>query len=70
MSILDRRAWWLPAWLDRTIPDLEREGGEPAAGPPGPEPVRAREEATVPVADGPSTVDEPPSEQPPAVPTA
>jgi RND superfamily putative drug exporter len=28
MSILDRRAWWLPAWLDRIIPDLKLEGGE------------------------------------------
>jgi len=28
MAILDRRAWWLPAWLDRIIPDLKLEGGE------------------------------------------
>jgi RND superfamily putative drug exporter len=35
MAILDRRAWWLPAWLDRIIPDLKLEGGEqPAAEPP------------------------------------
>ena len=29
MAILDRRAWWLPAWLDRIIPDLKLEGAEP-----------------------------------------
>ena len=28
MAILDRRAWWLPAWLDRIVPDLKLEGGE------------------------------------------
>jgi RND superfamily putative drug exporter len=26
MSILGARAWWLPRWLDRIIPDLELEG--------------------------------------------
>jgi RND superfamily putative drug exporter len=26
MSILGARAWWLPGWLDRLIPDLELEG--------------------------------------------
>jgi RND superfamily putative drug exporter len=32
MSILGARAWWLPHWLDRIIPDLQLEGSvEPAA---------------------------------------
>ena len=32
MAILDRRAWWLPAWLDRIIPDLKLEGAELEGG--------------------------------------
>ncbi len=26
MSLLDRRAWHLPTWLDRTLPNLDIEG--------------------------------------------
>ncbi len=26
MSLLGRRAWWLPAWLDRLLPDIDVEG--------------------------------------------
>jgi RND superfamily putative drug exporter len=26
MSVLDERAWWLPRWLDRIIPDVDIEG--------------------------------------------
>jgi RND superfamily putative drug exporter len=26
MALFDRRAWWLPAWLDRWLPDLDVEG--------------------------------------------
>jgi RND superfamily putative drug exporter len=26
MKVLDERAWYLPAWLDRVLPDLELEG--------------------------------------------
>ena len=26
MSLLDRRAWYLPNWLDRLIPNLDVEG--------------------------------------------
>jgi len=42
MALLDRRAWWLPKWLDRALPDLDVEGehliaslgdGYPAAEP-------------------------------------
>ena len=43
MSILDARAWYLPRWLDRVIPDLELEGSldddqddeEPTPAPAG-----------------------------------
>ena len=30
MSILGERAWWLPRWLDRVVPDLDLEGGSEA----------------------------------------
>jgi RND superfamily putative drug exporter len=26
LAMLDRRAWWLPAWLDRRMPNLDIEG--------------------------------------------
>jgi RND superfamily putative drug exporter len=28
MSLLGHRAWWLPAWLDRILPNIDLEGGE------------------------------------------
>ncbi len=31
MSLLGHRAWWLPAWLDRLLPTIDLEGGEPVA---------------------------------------
>jgi putative drug exporter of the RND superfamily len=46
LALLDRRAWWFPAGLDRRLPDLDIEGErimhelEP---PPEPEPERDRE---------------------------
>jgi hypothetical protein len=76
MSILDRRAWWLPAWLDRIIPDLKLEGGEESEPTRAPVPVAASALATPADYDGadPGAVDRgaaepPPAEQPPAVPT-
>jgi RND superfamily putative drug exporter len=39
MSILDARAWWLPHWLDRIIPDLQLEGSVEPAAPAPEEPV-------------------------------
>ena len=27
MTILGDRAWWLPKWLDRVLPNLQLEGG-------------------------------------------
>jgi RND superfamily putative drug exporter len=47
LALLGRSAWWLPAWLDRIVPDLDVEGsrlttpataGDPAV--PIPEPAR------------------------------
>jgi putative drug exporter of the RND superfamily len=26
LALLDRRAWWLPGWLDRRMPNLDIEG--------------------------------------------
>jgi RND superfamily putative drug exporter len=26
MTLLGRRAWWLPRWLDRLLPDIDVEG--------------------------------------------
>ena len=26
MAVFDERAWWLPRWLDRLLPDLDIEG--------------------------------------------
>ena len=51
MSILDRRAWWLPAWLDRVIPDLQLEGGEPPE--PAPEPPAAEQPPAAPAVPAP-----------------
>jgi len=43
MSILDTRAWWLPRWLDRILPNLELEGAieDPAPEEPEPDPAPA-----------------------------
>jgi putative drug exporter of the RND superfamily len=48
LALLDRRAWWLPKWLDRRLPNLDIEGekllhdleapAQPEAQPP-PTPV-------------------------------
>ncbi len=43
MTLLGDRAWWLPAWLDRVIPNLQLEGGTAPAAKPLP----AAEPATV-----------------------
>jgi RND superfamily putative drug exporter len=48
VTLLGDRAWWLPGWLDRIVPNFALEGhtvqalDEPEAEPltPGPEPVR------------------------------
>ncbi|MFJ9443298.1 MMPL family transporter [Kitasatospora sp. NPDC101235] len=45
LALLGRRAWWLPRWLDRLIPDVDVEGSKLATG--APEPAPARESVTV-----------------------
>ncbi len=41
MELLGARNWWMPAWLDRLLPELRVEGVQPAtapmAVPPGPD---------------------------------
>jgi RND superfamily putative drug exporter len=39
MEIFGRRAWWLPAWLDRRLPRLAIEAPEEPRQAPAPEPV-------------------------------
>ncbi|MEW2121231.1 MMPL family transporter [Streptomyces sp. NPDC005474] len=34
MALLGRHAWWLPAWLDRLLPDVDIEGGNLQKSPP------------------------------------
>ncbi|MEV8503334.1 hypothetical protein AB0368_00725 [Actinoplanes sp. NPDC051475] len=40
MALLGRRAWALPGWLDRILPDVDVEGEKlrPEAGEPRPAP--------------------------------
>ncbi|AGL18525.1 MMPL family transporter [Actinoplanes sp. N902-109] len=38
MTLLGRRAWWLPRWLDRILPDVDVEGDKLRAEPETPEP--------------------------------
>jgi putative drug exporter of the RND superfamily len=40
MTLLDRRAWYIPAWLDRVLPKLSVEGEPDEA--PAPVPVKTR----------------------------
>ncbi|MBB0246164.1 MMPL family transporter, partial [Streptomyces alkaliphilus] len=39
LALLGRSAWWLPAWLDRILPNVDVEGEKLARGPVAPEPV-------------------------------
>nr|BFD95342.1 MMPL family transporter [Kitasatospora sp. Xyl93] len=40
LALLGRRAWWLPRWLDRLIPDVDVEGSKLATTAPEPAPAR------------------------------
>lgn len=57
MSLLGERAWWMPRWLDRVLPDIDVEGARhlaalaPAADGPVAEPDRAPAAAGRPSAD-------------------
>ena len=35
MSLLGKRAWWLPRWLDPLVPNLQLEGSTAPPSPPG-----------------------------------
>jgi RND superfamily putative drug exporter len=49
VTLLGDRAWWLPAWLDRLLPNISLEGPrESGAVPPSPEELEP-EPVTVPV---------------------
>jgi putative drug exporter of the RND superfamily len=39
MTLLGDKAWWLPKWLDRIVPDIQLEGG-PQPAPAEPEPPK------------------------------
>jgi RND superfamily putative drug exporter len=41
VTLLGDRAWWLPAWLDRLLPNVSLEGRRDAPIPAEPEPERA-----------------------------
>ena len=42
MELLGRRAWWLPAWLDRRLPRLAIEAPEERRDAATPEPASSR----------------------------
>ena len=42
MQVMGRWNWWLPAWLDRRLPDLGFEGPAPGEEPPASAPAPAR----------------------------
>jgi len=39
LRLLGERAWWLPRWLDRVLPQVDVEGGAPSEQQPGSEPA-------------------------------
>jgi putative drug exporter of the RND superfamily len=47
MSMLGKRAWWLPRWLDRLLPNVDVEGAKLTESTDGGEPPRERVPATV-----------------------
>ena len=42
MSMLGGRAWWLPRWLDRLLPNVDVEGSKLVKSDGGGEPPRER----------------------------
>ena len=49
LSLLGDKAWWLPGWLDRLLPNLDVEGAELAARLAAAEPAEEPERALAPV---------------------
>lgn len=47
MSMLGKRAWWLPRWLDRILPNVDVEGAKLTKASEGGDPPRERVPATV-----------------------
>ncbi|MEE1761297.1 MMPL family transporter [Streptomyces sp. SP18BB07] len=45
MALAREKAWWLPTWLDRLLPDLDVEGDKLAQKVPLPHPVAAQSQA-------------------------
>ena len=60
MHLFGEKAWWLPKWLDRLLPNVDVEGAKLErahhAGPQSAEPVGAHTDAATPV-DAPSSVE-------------
>ena len=50
LALLDRRAWWLPPWMDRRMPNLDIEGEKLLHELEPPAPAEA-EHQPAPVAD-------------------
>jgi putative drug exporter of the RND superfamily len=42
MTLLGRRAWWMPRWLEPVVPHLTLEGSAAAASAPAPEAAGTR----------------------------
>jgi RND superfamily putative drug exporter len=49
LSLLGDKAWWLPGWLDRLLPNLDVEGAELAARLAAAEPAEEPERELAPV---------------------
>ena len=46
MALAGDKAWWIPGWLDRLLPDLDVEGDTLARKIPLPRPARQEEDRT------------------------
>jgi RND superfamily putative drug exporter len=47
VTLLGDRAWWLPAWLDRVLPNVSLEGRRPDDDPDAVEAESEREKVLV-----------------------
>ncbi|GAB3106010.1 MMPL family transporter [Streptomyces calidiresistens] len=52
LALLGRTAWWLPAWLDRILPNVDVEGEKLTRRSPAAEPVAAGVGSTLPAGRG------------------